>query len=375
MSKMSLKLTDEPLLGLAGLISIGEMFRTAAIDEAFLHRESMAKPFKDRGILRAMCGLFTLGRTDFVHIRPFRADEFFAQSRGLQQVPSEATLRQRFQQMSKDQRVIDSLPDCSLPDCSLRLWKKFDFKPRAIERDKRKWVRVDLDPTILNVLDCAFESAKVVGLYRRDPKADFIIKHNLRKEGIANRLETAKTHGVAHSPQPGKTVWRGNVTREVKDVGPVRLVFEVTERTEKHGRLLLSPEVTVFSVLPSLDLPEKEVLRLYRDRGTYEQYFAELKSELDLERPPSGKFKANELFYQVGMLVYNMLRMPGDWLLRADDLGLKKANRRRLRTVMRGVMLMCGRMMKHARRQRLNVVGDRGWGEALMDMHGRLCSV
>jgi hypothetical protein len=440
MAKMSLKLTDEPLVGHAGLISIGEILRIAAIDETCLHRESMAKPIKERDILRTMCGLLTLGRTDFDHIRPFRKDEFFARSLGLRQVLSEASLRQRFQQMSEDRRLLDALPGCSL-----RLWKKLDFKPRIIERDNRKWVRIDVDPTILdcsdapkregvafahnnvlgyqlvcgfleggfmlasqlrtgsahalceggvdflkevqkrakkltetrilNVLDCAFDSAEAIGLYRRDPQADFSIKHNLRRESVTGWLETAKAYGVAYSPRPGKTVWRGSITREVKDVGPVRLVFEVTERTEKHGQLLLSPEITVFSVWTNLDLPEKDVLRLYRDRGTCEQYFAELKSELDLERPPSGKFTANELFYQVGMLAYKMLRMMGDWLLRADGLGLKKANRRRLRTVMRGVMHMCGRMVKHARRQWLNVVGGRGWGEALMAMHARLCSV
>lgn len=68
MSKMSLKLTDEPLVGHAGLISIGEMLRIAAIDETCLYRESMAKPIKDRDILRAMCGLLTLGRTGYDHI-------------------------------------------------------------------------------------------------------------------------------------------------------------------------------------------------------------------------------------------------------------------------------------------------------------------
>jgi hypothetical protein len=68
----------------------------------------------------------------------------------------------------------------------------------------------------------------------------------------------------------------------VKGVGPVRMVFEVTERMGKIGQMLLTPDVTVFVVWPSLDLPEDDVLRLYRERGTSEQYHAEFKSEMDM---------------------------------------------------------------------------------------------
>ena len=64
----------------------------------------------------------------------------------------------------------------------------------------------------------------------------------------------------------------------VKGVGPVRMVFEVTERMEKKGQMLLKPDVTVFVVWTSLDLPEDDVLRLYRERGTSEQYHVEFKS-------------------------------------------------------------------------------------------------
>jgi hypothetical protein len=62
-----------------------------------------------------------------------------------------------------------------------------------------------------------------------------------------------------------------------------------------------------------------DVLRLYRDRGTCEQYFTEIKSELDLERLPSGKFCGNELFFQLGMFVNNMLLIMGKGLARPGD--------------------------------------------------------
>lgn len=54
----------------------------------------------------------------------------------------------------------------------------------------------------------------------------------------------------------------------------VRLVFEVTETTSKNGQLLLTPKIAVFVAWTSLDLPEKDVLKIYRDRGTREQNHA-----------------------------------------------------------------------------------------------------
>jgi hypothetical protein len=39
-----------------------------------------------------------------------------------------------------------------------------------------------------------------------------------------------------------------------------------------------------------LDLPAREIARLYEDHGTSEQYHSEMKSELDLERLPDGKW-------------------------------------------------------------------------------------
>ena len=58
----------------------------------------------------------------------------------------------------------------------------------------------------------------------------------------------------------------------------------------------------------TLDLPAPELARLYEDHGTSEQFHAELKGELDLERLPSGKFKTNELVFQLGCLAFNLLR-------------------------------------------------------------------
>lgn len=59
----------------------------------------------------------------------------------------------------------------------------------------------------------------------------------------------------------------------------------------------------------NLTLPAPEIARLYEDHGTSEQFHSELKGELDLERLPSGKFKTNELMFQLGCLAFNLLRL------------------------------------------------------------------
>ena len=123
---------------------------------------------------------------------------------------------------------------------------------------------------------------------------------------------------------------------------------------------------------PVATVTDADILRLYRDRGTCEQYFAELKSELDLERLPSRTFSVNELFFQLGVLVNNMLHVLGESLLDSGIIGLKKATRRRLRTIIQGMMYLCGRLVRHARRIVLKVASSGGFGEALVGMQRRL---
>ena len=236
----------------------------------------------------------------------------------------------------------------------------------------RQRVRKATKAHLLWVDDAAFDDAKLM-LARQKARDGFITRHNLRKEAPDILIELAKQEGRAHSPRPGKVIFTGSTTREREGFGRVRLVYEVTERTSKKGQVLLLPEYKVFSVWTNLEkVCDADVLRLYRDRGTCEQYFAELKSELDLERLPSGKYAVNELYFQLGVLVNNMLRVIGEALLNTGIIGLKKATRRRLRTVMQGIMYLCGRLVHHARRVVVRVISNGGFGEAFLGLHQRL---
>ena len=70
---------------------------------------------------------------------------------------------------------------------------------------------------------------------------------------------------------------------------------QVIERTvDKKGQHLLTPEVEVEGGWTSLaDAPEA-VIAPYRYHGTHEPFHSEIKTDLDLERLPSGKFGTND---------------------------------------------------------------------------------
>lgn len=70
-------------------------------------------------------------------------------------------------------------------------------------------------------------------------------------------------------------------------IKPVRLVYQVIERTaERDGQLLLVPKIEVALFWTTLDCLEEQVVNLYKDHATSEQFHSEIKSELDLERLP-----------------------------------------------------------------------------------------
>lgn len=230
------------------------------------------------------------------------------------------------------------------------------------------------DPVLL-VADSGFDSRELIGLLAERDSTGFIIKHNLRKESKAQWLADAKRHGRIVKRTADKVVYRGSLYRPVEGIeAPVRMVFEVTEIKSKDGQLLWTPEVIVFSAWTSLDAAEEDVLKAYRQRGTSEQYHAEFKSELDIERLPSGKFAVNSAFLQMGMLVYNMFKVVGQDMVLAKALGLKKATRRRMKTIMRSIIYMCGRITRHARRFILQLACPKPWHEFFAALLKRLQS-
>ncbi|MBT9260199.1 MAG: IS1380 family transposase, partial [Clostridiales bacterium] len=60
---------------------------------------------------------------------------------------------------------------------------------------------------------------------------------------------------------------------------------------DRHGQILLVPDIEVNAYWTSLEGDPWRVVELYRGHATSEQFHSEIKTDLDLERLPSGKFQ------------------------------------------------------------------------------------
>lgn len=185
-----------------------------------------------------------------------------------------------------------------------------------------------------------------------ETKADYIIKRNLRKESKDAWLTIAQEKGICCEPREGKKVYIGSMTCKEKGfTEPLRMVFRVIERTiRSDGQILLIPEIEVDAYWTSLLCAPWRVIELYRDHGTSEQFHSEIKTDLDLERLPAGKFKTNDLILSAGIFAYNLLRITGQESLREPDAPIRQnVQRRRIRTVIQNMMYLAARVVRHAR--------------------------
>jgi len=229
-------------------------------------------------------------------------------------------------------------------------------------------------PFIKETLNCARKITSAPILMRLDSGNDskdnfpdpehykdchFIIKRNLRKEPLKAWLDLARKTGKQIHSSEKKSVWLGKTSIGIKGQKlPYPITFEVTERYMKKGQKLLFPELKVDTYWCSLEkMRPAEVIDLYHDHGTSEQFHSELKSDMGIERLPSGTFDSNGLVLHLGMLSYNMLRIIGQqWLQdnKTESKQLprprrKKVARRRIRTVMQDLIYMAGRLIKTGR--------------------------
>lgn len=188
--------------------------------------------------------------------------------------------------------------------------------------------------------------------------ADFIIRWNPRTEDPQAWLEYAERHAKFKRPRAGKrvAVFEVQETRHRQGYAyKVRRVMRITERTiDKRGQALLVPEVELEGWWTSLSLPRRQVIALYADHGTSEQYHSEFKTDLDVERLPSGKFATNALVLACAALAYNILRWIGQNGLIGPGAPVRHpAKRRRIRTVMQELIYLAARFVESGRRLKL----------------------
>lgn len=234
---------------------------------------------------------------------------------------------------------------------------------------------------ILARLDSGFDSVALMRSIEDcnqagQPQVDWLIKWNPRSVDSAALLARLQADPSTqwHKPREGKrvTVWEEAIQVEGISRG-LRRVFRLIERDiDRHGQQLIVPEVELEGWTTSLGAAQfdaKQIMALYADHGTHEQFHSEFKTDLDLERLPSGKFATNDLVLSLAVLAFNILRAIGQATLIDPDSPVRHpAKRRRLRTVMQEIIGLAARVIHHARRLSLGL-GQRCAAFSVFERH------
>lgn len=260
---------------------------------------------------------------------------------------------------------------------------EFNFK-RVIPMAQRLSAAGPKAPILVR-LDAGFDSAGLMvelASYNQagSPKVDWLIKWNPRTTDVrtlAALLDANEATKWEH-PREGKrvTVWDEKVTLEGFDK-PVRRVLRLTERTyDAAGQLLIEPQLVLEGWTTSLAASKfnaQAIIALYADHGTHEQFHSEFKTDLDIERLPSGKFDTNYLVCSLAALAINILRLLGQAGLHGPDAPVRhEAKRRRIKTVIQELIYRAGRLIAHGRSVVLGLGANDRCASAFARLHGDL---
>lgn len=226
---------------------------------------------------------------------------------------------------------------------------------------------VGSDQPVLSRSDSGFDSARL--LFQQDDEKrswaaegrrfDYLVKWNPRPQDVATWLARAEGANAFQATRPGKRVALLDLTLErawQKARRDFRLIVRVTERTiDRHGQHLLVPEISLEGWWTSLPEAPEQVIDRYAKHGTHEQFHSEIKTDLDLERLPSGKFDCNDLILHLGMFAYNCLRLIGQLGLTGELAPVRHpAKRRRIRTVLQELRYRAAQFIRKARQRILD---------------------
>ncbi len=142
----------------------------------------------------------------------------------------------------------------------------------------------------------------------------------------------------------------------------------VTPNRSQHH--LLEGDTEVNTWWTNLGMTDREVIGLYHAHGECEQFHSEIKTDMDVERLPSGKFETNELVLELTILAYNILRMIGQESMGRKGTETKhKVRRRRLRTVIGNMIMMASRVTEHARQLLIGLGRSNIWQHAFAEAY------
>ena len=235
----------------------------------------------------------------------------------------------------------------------------------------------------MQMFPCLNDAAENLGILIEDGSW-FIVKRNLRRgeskeDWIAKVKECCKD---IRNPRDGKTVYIGSSWKDVAYTDSegesktitMRIVYEVIERTtDKNGQFLLVPDVECNTIWTNLGWSDDDIINGYHAHGECEQFHSEIKTDMDVERLPSGKFDTNELVLELTVLAYNILRLIGQESLKSRRAPKTKhpVKRRRIRTVIGNLIQIAGHVTTHGRRIALAIGCSNVWRHAFMDVYNR----
>ena len=250
-------------------------------------------------------------------------------------------------------------------------------------RETIRLARMLTDKPLLLRLDSGNDVAVNIGIYMEECYKSndlfFITKRNPRQEDKQEWLDSIKDVCTnVSTPRDGKTEYIGQTFRDVtytteagetKTVG-IRTIYDITERTiTKDGQILLIPDIELDTYWTSLDLPDEEIIELYHAHGESEQYHSEIKTDMDLERLPSGKFDTNALVLELAIIAYNILRIIGQSSLKGRKQPMKtNVKRRRLRTVISNLIQIASHITTHAGKIKIALGKSNAWRFTFLDV-------
>ena len=228
--------------------------------------------------------------------------------------------------------------------------------------DRRILLRVDSGHDADDTLATGFELDDEIRRAVEGSGLDFIVKRNARREDVRMWIEQANGEHCepAYSYDDEKDghvdVFRGVVSHlRTKSTGerPLFCVWEV-KRMRRDNELF--PQYSASTWWTNLPEDADTVIRLYRDHATCEQFHSELKTDMDVERLPSGDYKTNSLILSLSTLAFNVLRRIGQTARQVEtEGGAKRPERIRLRTVILNLMYVAAIDGSHGGRKYLRL--------------------
>jgi hypothetical protein len=381
----------------SGLAIVGQCLNRFTTLERRLKKVGKCKGISHSDIVRSYVGLLCIGKSDYEAITDRVGDEYFKKALGIKRVPYAETLRQRMDSYAKPFRevieacAVEMIKRSRAPVSSLktnhvpldidvfpmdnsdtkkegvsRTYHNYDgyapiaaylglegwcleteFRPGSQHSQKgflpflgrvlKKARKVTKRPLLVR-LDGGHDSIETRVVLEEEEGVFYILKWNPRRE---NREEIARRvfcEGQEIGAREGKRIGILTVEEEQEYKGKrysFSKVIRVTERTrDKRGQLYLAPKIEIEGWWTNLKLPEGEVIDIYKGHGLCEQFHSEFKSDLDIERLPSGKFATNALVMSLAVLSYNILRYIGLRGLLGEVSPVRhSAKRRRIKTV------------------------------------------